>query len=67
MDEILAIDPVPNTRQEAYHWIDRMVARGFKIIDVCRLAGIPRGSYYMLHKRKPVVGRDMGDENVETA
>ncbi len=62
MDEILAIDPVPNTRKEAYQWIDRMVARGFKIIDVCEVAGIPRVSYYMLHKRKSVVNRDMGDE-----
>jgi len=54
MEEILAIDPVPSTRAEIYLWIDRMVARGFKAKDCCAVAGIPRQSYYMLHKRQPV-------------
>ena len=53
----MAIDPVPDSRQEKYEWIDRMVARGFKCGDACQVAGVPRGSYYMLHRRRPV-----GDE-----
>lgn len=52
MEEILAIDPVPEGREDKYLWIDRMVARGFKVQDACKVAGVPRGSYYMIHRAR---------------
>lgn len=52
MSQNLVIPPVPESREDKYLWIDKMVELGWTVVRACKMAGVPKISYYKLHKAK---------------
>lgn len=61
MSENQVIPPVPESRVDRYKWIDHVVSLGLSVAKACRIAEIPRTSYYQLYL--PKKGRGNSDES----